>query len=548
MIIRMDYENIPWDTAPIGSLCLETTLTDPTKTPDAFFEYIDVSAVSNELLKITTTTRHAGATAPSRARKVVQEGDVIFATVRPTLKRVAMVPPSLDGQIVSTAFCVLRADPTKADSRFIYYSLLTEDFLSRVGNLERGASYPAVTDNDILKQEIAVPPLPEQRAIAAVLEKIQAAVEVQDKLVAALKELKAATMAKLFREGLLGERLKQTEIGEIPESWEVVRVGDLFKVELGKMLSPKSRRGINPRAYLRNKNVQWGRFDLTEVFEMDFTDDEFERFRLEPGDILVCEGGEPGRTSVWGGEITECCYQKALHRLRPREANRILPRYYLYWATAAFTIFRSHKPSGTKTTIAHLPKEKLEVLELALPDLSEQKQIVQILGSLDRQLLATEQKATTLRSLFSSLLHLLMTGEVRVTHPIPGHGKGRAGAAFHPKGAAMNQEPRLGTTVSAELLQEIVRRIVEAVQPEKIILFGSAARGEMGPDSDVDLLVVKAQRHRRETAQRLYQALAGIGVPKDIVVVTPDDLERHRDSIGSVIYPALREGKVIYAA
>ncbi|MDE2180413.1 MAG: restriction endonuclease subunit S [candidate division NC10 bacterium] len=403
-----------WRIAPLRSLCLATELTDPAKRPEIPFQYVDVSAVSNELWKITASAEHLRSTAPSRARKVVKANDVIFATVRPTLKRIALVPDNLDGQIVSTAFCVLRADPTLADSHFIYYSLLTDEFIDRMANLQRGASYPAVSDGNVLEQEIAVPPLPEQRAIAAVLSKIQAAVEVQDKIVNTLKELKAATMAKLFREGLRGEPLKQTEIGEIPEDWEVVRVGDLFTVELGKMLSPKSRRGINPRPYLRNKNVQWGRLDLSEVFQMDFTDHEFERFCLKPGDILVCEGGEPGRTAVWGREIPDCCYQKALHRLRPKDSTRVLTRYYLYWATAAFTVLRIYKPTGTKTTIAHLPKEKLEVMEMALPQLSEQERIVEILDKLDCRLLQAETKAAVLKTMFSSMLHLLMTGQVRL--------------------------------------------------------------------------------------------------------------------------------------
>jgi predicted nucleotidyltransferase len=99
-----------------------------------------------------------------------------------------------------------------------------------------------------------------------------------------------------------------------------------------------------------------------------------------------------------------------------------------------------------------------------------------------------------------------------------------------------------------ELLQEIVRRIVAAVHPQKIILFGSAARGEMGPDSDVDLLVVKSCRNRRETARRIRRKLIGVGVPKDIIVATPEDIERYKDTIGLIYRPALREGKVLYAA
>ena len=104
------------------------------------------------------------------------------------------------------------------------------------------------------------------------------------------------------------------------------------------------------------------------------------------------------------------------------------------------------------------------------------------------------------------------------------------------------------TTISKKKLQEIVRRIVAAVEPEKIILFGSAARDEMGPDSDLDLLVIKSCQNRRKTAWKIRHKLIGIGIPKDIIVATPDDIERYKDTIGLIYRPALREGKVLYAA
>ena len=102
--------------------------------------------------------------------------------------------------------------------------------------------------------------------------------------------------------------------------------------------------------------------------------------------------------------------------------------------------------------------------------------------------------------------------------------------------------------LSEDILQEIVRRIVETVQPEKIILFGSAARGEMGPDSDLDILVVKAGVHRRNTARIIRRNLFGIGVPLDIVVVTPEDIKRYGNCSALVIEPALRDGRVVYAS
>lgn len=102
--------------------------------------------------------------------------------------------------------------------------------------------------------------------------------------------------------------------------------------------------------------------------------------------------------------------------------------------------------------------------------------------------------------------------------------------------------------LNEEILQEIVRRIVEVAKPEKIIVFGSAARGEMGPDSDLDLLVIKSCKNRRETARAIRRKLIGIGIAKDVIVATPEDIERYKDSIGLIYRPALTEGKVIYAA
>ena len=102
--------------------------------------------------------------------------------------------------------------------------------------------------------------------------------------------------------------------------------------------------------------------------------------------------------------------------------------------------------------------------------------------------------------------------------------------------------------VNQKVLARIVRRIVKAAKPERIIIFGSAARGEMGPDSDLDILVVAACDHRRNTARKIRRELFGIGVPIDIIVAKPEDIERYRDSIGLIYRPALREGKVLYAA
>jgi predicted nucleotidyltransferase len=103
--------------------------------------------------------------------------------------------------------------------------------------------------------------------------------------------------------------------------------------------------------------------------------------------------------------------------------------------------------------------------------------------------------------------------------------------------------------VPKKILHTIIERIVEVAHPERIIMFGSAARGEMGPHSDIDLLVIKkGVRNSRDIAAKIYMRLYGVGKAVDIIVVSPEQVEKYRDSPYLVIYPATRDGVVIYDA
>lgn len=102
--------------------------------------------------------------------------------------------------------------------------------------------------------------------------------------------------------------------------------------------------------------------------------------------------------------------------------------------------------------------------------------------------------------------------------------------------------------IEAQTLREVIRRVVRVAEPDRIILFGSVARGQGREGSDLDLLVVKSGVIRkRELARRIYRELVGVGVPVDIVVVTPEEVEEYRDRVGTIIQPAIEEGREIYA-
>ena len=121
----------------------------------------------------------------------------------------------------------------------------------------------------------------------------------------------------------------------------------------------------------------------------------------------------------------------------------------------------------------------------------------------------------------------------------------RSGALIRQQAVAQLRDAPL----KDDLLQEIVRRIVEVAKPEKIILFGSAAKGEMGPNSDVDLLVIKRGKyHRRRVTGKRYRNMFGVGQAVDVIVVTPEEVERYRYTHCLVIKPALQEGREVYHA
>jgi type I restriction enzyme S subunit len=402
-----------WTETSIGKVVVKANQRDPRKKPDEVFQYVDVSAVSNTAFKITGAAPTLGSEAPSRARKAIRTDDVLFATVRPTLKRIALVPPELDGAIASTGYCVLRCDKAKAVPGFLYSFLITDHFNARMAGLERGASYPAVRDSDVTASWFPLPPLPEQKKIAHILSTVQRAIEAQERIVQTTAELKKTLMHKLFTEGLRNEPQKHTEVGPVPESWELLSIGDLFETQLGKMLSQKSKVGDAPKVYLRNKNVQWGRIDTDDLLRMDFNDREAEKFQLRKGDLLICEGGEVGRAALWDGSIADCYYQKALHRLRPK-GDQITNEFMVHWMMFAFLLTNTYGVTGTRTTIAHLPEIKLKPLLVPVPSQDEQAEIVRALEIVDRKHAIHQGKLGAFQDLLRTLLHELMTAKTRV--------------------------------------------------------------------------------------------------------------------------------------
>src|SRR5579885_2015359 len=305
---------------------------------------------------------------------------------------------------------------------FLFFSLLYNK--ERLKSQGSGTTFDSITKSTLANFSIFLPPLPEQRAIAYVLQTVQNVIQARRKEVALERERKAALMQHLFTHGTRGEATKQTEIGEMPESWELVRVEEVFNLQLGKMLSPKAKTGQSSKPYMRNANVQWGYVDCTEVFEMDFDTREQEKFRLQYGDILVCEGGEVGRTAIWRDELPECYFQKAIHRLRPKN-GQVEHFFFLYHMERAFHLEQIYGIAGTQTTIAHLPQDKLSAMLIPKPNMTEQQQIAAILQACDSKITALEKEIALQEELFRALLEELMSGRLSALPLVEAEGGAR---------------------------------------------------------------------------------------------------------------------------
>lgn len=228
------------------------------------------------------------------------------------------------------------------------------------------------------------------------------------------------------------------EAFSIPDSWAWVSVGQIGEARLGKMLDKAKNKGI-PRRYLRNVNVRWFEFDLSDVLEMRFEDTELNEFALFSGDVLICEGGEPGRAAVWDEQEKEIYFQKAIHRVR-------FPR----GVASSFFVkaLRESADSGrlsayfTGVTIKHFTGRELASFVFPLPPLAEQQRIVakvdELMGLCDRLETAQAEREHPRDQLVAASLHRL-NNPAAATEPDQPNDS-REHARFY-----VNQLPRLTT-------------------------------------------------------------------------------------------------------
>ena len=215
--------------------------------------------------------------------------------------------------------------------------------------------------------------------------------------------------------------VRRTGLFELPESWAWVNVGAVADSRLGKMLDKSKNKGT-PHKYLRNINVRWFEFDLSDLMEMRFEDSELPEFALRDGDVLICEGGEPGRAAVWDACETDIYFQKAIHRVR--FLNLVDSDYFVRALRASADDGRLAE-NFTGTGIKHLTGKGLAAYLFPLPPLAEQHRIVAKVDELmflcDRLEASLDTGDNTCGRLVEAVHHKLLSGD-KINASLPGVG------------------------------------------------------------------------------------------------------------------------------
>ncbi len=247
----------------------------------------------------------------------------------------------------------------------------------------------------------------------------------KERLIELLQEKRTALITRAVTKGLDPTvPMKDSGVewlGEIPAHWQVAPVYTRYEVALGKMLDSKRVTGEFPGRYLRNIDVQWDAVNVDGLPEMDFALWERDRYLLQVGDLLVCEGGEIGRTAIWEGQLKECFYQKAIHRLRPR-SELDTPRlfYYLMYALAKLGVFTA---GGNPNTIDHLTAVQLRHYRMPFPSRTEQHEIVTLLdreaARIDALVSKVLKALERLKEYRTALISAAVTGKIDVREEVP---------------------------------------------------------------------------------------------------------------------------------
>ncbi|CAI8834275.1 type I restriction enzyme, S subunit [Brevibacillus sp. IT-7CA2] len=452
-----------WVWVKLGKVLKAMETRDPTKLNSDTFTYIDIESIDNRNQKIESPKELFIWEAPSRAKRAVNEGDVLISLVRPYLKNIAMVETCHNEAVASTGFYVCRTLDL-LDSTFLYYFLRTDVMTSYLISKTKGDNSPSVRSEDFLSGSIPLPPLHEQKRIVerveSLLEKINEAKQLINDIPRKVDQLRKSIVMRLCSGDLtvnwrnmnldrrtarelldeinmnvdvqtkskkrirsINDEIDVTSLPEIPETWTWERLINISDIQGGVTKGKKYGEKTKVSApYLRVANVQDGFLDLTEIREIEVLPEEREKYLLKEGDILFTEGGDRdklGRGTVWKNEIVNCIHQNHIFRARCFEG--ISPEYISIATKTEFSKTYFFKNARQTVNLASINLTTLGQIPIPIPPSEEQQEIVNIYSNLTRYLDEIEQQYLStkkkLELITQSILSKAFRGELGTNNP-----------------------------------------------------------------------------------------------------------------------------------
>ena len=342
------------------------------------------------------------------------EGTVIFpkigAAIATNKKRILAAPTLIDNNMVGISL----PDEATCNSRYLFYWFQTID-LSTLANV---STVPSITGSRLKQAPISLPPLPEQRAIADVLDSVDDAIERTEAVIAATETLRDSLLHELLTRGVPGWHTEWKDvpgIGTIPADWEVVRLGEVCEITPGFAMGPNRIPRNNPKPYLTVANVQANRVTIGERRFMEVTEDEYQSRTLRTGDVVVVEGhaqiAQLGRSAVVPPEADGFTYQNHLFRIRPSEQCKAAFVCAFVNGPAGRRYFGSF--GGTTSGLNTVSATSVRALPIPLPDIDQQKLIAEMLETVDTAIEQADAQLDRLASLKGSIADALFTGKMR---------------------------------------------------------------------------------------------------------------------------------------
>lgn len=405
-----------WKIVSIRDVCPENdkeTL-NPLNFPDEEFEYYSIPAFQEDRRPQIALGKDI-----LSLKNVVDHDTVLYGKLNPRVIKVWRVDKQTNHKAITSTEFIPLVSNGKIDVGYLEFVCQSSFVVAKAQSMVSGAvpSRQRVDPASFFGVKIPLPPPPEQRAIAAILYDLRAAIEVQDKTIAALKDLKSATLAKVFREGLRGEPLKQTEIGEIPESWDVKTIGETAQVKGGKRL-PKGRaltKQITGHPYLRVTDFSEHSIDLSDLHYLpEDIFPQIARYIIDSSDVYISIAGTIGLVGMIPDHLSGANLTENAARIIIDNQEDLLPRFVMYWLTGE--VSQSDIAGHTvKNAQPKLALARIKMLKVPVPAPDEQAKMTKLMDDIIIRTVQATKKKRDLKSLFQSTLSSLMSGSLSVT-------------------------------------------------------------------------------------------------------------------------------------